>query len=88
MTTSDNIPISLAPFFQEYDLAHLDIDRSANTIIERVLQYGNRAEIRWLFSVYPSQKVREWALQWGRYVLPEPHLTFWRLVLDIPEVPA
>ena len=43
-------PGSLAPFFQEYDLAHLDLERSAATIIERTLQYGNREEIRWLFS--------------------------------------
>ena len=48
--------MSLAPFFQEYDLATLDVQRSANTIIERVLQYGNRAEIRWLFQAYPRPR--------------------------------
>lgn len=80
-----DLPISLAPFFQEYDLARLDLERSASTIIERVLQYGNRAELRWLFSVYSSQQVASWVSRWGREALPEPHLTFWRLVLDLAE---
>jgi hypothetical protein len=79
------IPASLAPFFQEYDLDQLTLERSAATIIERTLQYGNREEIRWLFSHYNHQHIRSWVQQWGRLALPEPHLTFWRLVLDLTE---
>ncbi len=79
----DHILTSLTPFFQEYDLAQLDLERSANTIIERVLQFGNHAEIRWLFITYPRSQVTAWVRQWGSYALPEPHLTFWRLVLDL-----
>jgi hypothetical protein len=76
------IPASLAPFFQEYELEKLDVKRSANTIIERTLQYGNREEVRWLFSCYPYQQIRDWVKHWGSLALPEPHLTFWRLVLS------
>ncbi|MCI0520819.1 MAG: hypothetical protein L0Z70_11280 [Chloroflexi bacterium] len=76
---------SLAPFFQEYDLARLDLERSASTIIERVLQFGNRAEIGWLFSVYSRQQIAGWVRRWGNDALPEPHRTFWRLALDLPE---
>jgi hypothetical protein len=79
------IPISLAPFFQEYNLEQLDLERSAPTIIERTLQFGNRAEIRWLFSCYSRQRIREWVRRWGQMALPEPHLTFWNLILDLPE---
>jgi len=75
--------MSLAPFFQEYDLATLDVQRSANTIIERVLQYGTCAEIRWLFQVYPRPRVAAWVSKWGGCALPEPHLTFWELILDL-----
>ena len=78
-----HIPDSLAPFFQEYDLSSLEVQRSAHTIIERVLQFGNREEIRWLFSVYPRQQITDWVQQWGSYALPEPHLTFWKLFLDV-----
>ncbi len=76
---------SLTPFFQEYDLEQLSLENSAATIIERTLQFGNREEIRWLFSCYPRQRIREWVQRWGNLALPEPHLTFWRLILDIPE---
>jgi len=81
------IPPSLAPFFQEYQLKNLDLKKSAPTIIERVLQYGNRAEIGWLFDIYPHEKIINWIRQWGKYALPEPHLTFWKLVLDLEKFP-
>ena len=81
------IPQSLAPFFQEYHLENLDIQKSAPTIIERVLQYGNRSEIGWLFGVYPQSKIKNWIRQWGEYALPEPHLSFWKLVLDLGKSP-
>jgi hypothetical protein len=79
------IPASLAPFFQEYDLEQLTLEGSAATIIERTLQFGNRQEIHWLFSHYSHQRIREWVQRWGELALPEPHLTFWRLVLDLAE---
>jgi hypothetical protein len=85
MESPFRIPASLYPFFQEYDPAQFELERSAGTIIERVLQYGNRNEIRWLFSTYSQQQVADWVQQWGSYGLPEPHLTFWRLVLVLPE---
>ena len=80
-----DIPASLAPFFQEYDLNQLDLERSAGTIIERTLQFGNREEIKWLFHAYPYERIRNWVIQWGKTALPEPHRTFWALVLDITE---
>jgi hypothetical protein len=76
-----NIPASLAPFFQEYYLEQLDIEHAADTIIGRVLQFGNRQEIRWLFSVYSPQQISAWVTAWGSEALPEPHRTFWSLVL-------
>lgn len=81
------IPASLAPFFQEYSLDQLDLERSANTIIERTLQFGNRTEIRWLFSCYSIHQIGNWIKRWGQAALPEPHLTFWKLILGISETP-
>ena len=83
MESLKTIPHSLAPFFQEYDLAQLDLDRSRFTIIERILQFGDRQEIRWLFTVYPKQAIIDWISRWGEEALPEPHRTFWKLVLEI-----
>ncbi|MBI5824499.1 MAG: hypothetical protein HZB18_10765 [Chloroflexi bacterium] len=79
------IPLSLSPFFQEYDFSKLNPQKDSFTIIERVLQFGNRSEIRWLFLVYSQEKISSWVKRWGKEILPEPHRTFWRLVLDISE---
>ena len=81
ITTS--IPISLAPFLQEYDLAQLNPQTAASLLIERALQYGNRAELRWLFAQYPHAQIVEWVKHFGRDRLLHPHIDFWLLVLEI-----
>lgn len=78
-----SIPISLKPFFQEYDITKLTPEKDAHTIIERVLQFGNRAEIKWLFGVYTHEQVVAWVRKFGKDKLPQPHRAFWEIVLDI-----
>ena len=78
------LPSSLAPFFQEYDIARLDPQTAAPLIIERTLQYGNRAELRWLFAQYPREQIADWVKRFGEDRLPHPHLDFWRIILDVP----
>ena len=77
------IPESLAPFFQEYSLADLNLNQDSDTIIERTLRYGDRSELRWLFKAYPREQISLWVTNWGKFGLPEPHLTFWKLFLGI-----
>jgi hypothetical protein len=78
-----SIPNSLAPFFQEYNLAKLTPEKDPHTIIERVLQYGNRAEIKWLFGLYSQESIASWVRHFGDERLPQPHRKFWKLVLDV-----
>ena len=48
--TLSNIPSGLWPHFQEYyDVQTLSLDRDANLIIQRTLEHGAWAEVRWLF---------------------------------------
>ena len=75
-STPSDIPDSLAPFFQEYNLAQLDLVSAASTIIERTLRFGNRLELRWLFQRYPKAQITAWVQQWGRSALPPAHLAF------------
>lgn len=79
------VPSSLAPFFQEYNIADLIPERDSHTIIERVLQFGNRAEIKWLFSAYPETEVSDWVRTFGKDKLPQPHRAFWQIVFEINE---
>jgi hypothetical protein len=78
-----NIPATLAPFFQEYDFASLNPMRDSGTIIERTLRFGTRAELHWLFGMYSHAQIREWVQAWGKFALPAPHLAFWQLMLEI-----
>ncbi len=77
------IPSTLAPFFQEYDLASLNLQTAAPLIFERTLQYGDRSELHWLFTRYSRQQIREWVTRFGKVRLPQPHLAFWQIVLEI-----
>lgn len=79
----NNIPTSLAPFFQEYDFSKLNPEKDSHTVIERVLQFGDRAEIRWLFGVYTQDRISAWVRKFGKDKLPQPHRKFWEVVLDI-----
>jgi hypothetical protein len=78
------IPQTLAPFFQEYNFPLLNPERDAPLVIERTLQYGNRAELHWLFAVYSQEKIKEWVRRYGNDRLPQPHRTFWRTIFGIP----
>jgi len=77
------IPATLAPFFQEYDFEKLDPETAAALIIERALQFGNRAELHWLFRRYPRAQIVAWFKQYAQERLPNPHRAFWQIVLEI-----
>lgn len=79
------VPDSLAPFFQEYDITTLVPERDSHTIIERVLQFGNRAELRWLFRAYSEIEISNWVRKFGNDKLPQPHRAFWRVIFEISE---
>ena len=51
------IPISAAPFFQEYVFSDLDADKHAGLVLERLLAYGDRQEVRWLFDTYGGSRI-------------------------------
>ena len=80
-----SIPATLAPFFQEYDIQKLDTKAAAPLIIERTLQFGNRMEIHWLFGQYSRTQITDWFKKYAKERLPNPHRTFWQIVLEVKE---
>ncbi|MDP1714896.1 MAG: nucleotidyl transferase AbiEii/AbiGii toxin family protein [Anaerolineales bacterium] len=79
------IPHTLAPFFQEYEFSKLSPQKDSHTIIERTLQFGNRSEIHWLFTVYSREQITAWIRQFGKDKLPQPHRAFWQIILEISD---
>ncbi len=87
MRTTENrpeIPASAAPFFQEYDFSRLDVQQHASLIIERILAYGNREEVRWLIDTYGREEIREWLTQQGLNRLPWRRFHLWCFVFGLP----
>jgi hypothetical protein len=83
-TPSSSIPSSAAPFFQEYDFTRLDVTEHAGLIIERILAYGNRAELHWLVQTYGWETIRGWIAGSGLYRLPLLRYNLWCLVFEVP----
>ncbi len=82
--TAAGIPRSLAPCFQEYDLERLDPAQHAELVIERVLAYGDRREIRWLFGRYGRARISDWVQRLGSRGLPWRRYNLWCVLLDLP----
>jgi hypothetical protein len=84
-----NIPITTAPFFQEYTFSTLDADVHAALVIERILAYGDRDEVHWLFEYYGKPRLRDWIQKDGLRLLPKRRYHLWCILLGIdPETPT
>jgi hypothetical protein len=82
-TSSPQIPTGLKPYFQEYDIAQLDLTRDANLIIQRVLEFGTWDEIRWLFVTYGSKRIRLFLRERGQRLLRPVTFNYWRKLMGI-----
>ena len=45
--------------FWDVDPSTIDLDKNARYVIERVLDFGNDAEVRWMWNMYPQERIRE-----------------------------
>jgi hypothetical protein len=83
-THPKQVPASARPFFQEYDFDLLDENMHAPLIIERILAYGNRAEVRWLLELYGREQVKNWVVESGMRKLPWRRYHLWCFVFSLP----
>lgn len=44
--------------FWDTDPATIDLIKNARYVIERVLEFGNEDEVRWLFKHYPRAQIK------------------------------
>lgn len=81
--TLNNIPSGLRPHFQEYDVRTLDLDRDANLIIQRTLEYGTWDEVRWLFGTYGGPRICTFVRERGERLLSRVTFNYWHKLLGI-----
>jgi len=79
------IPETTRPFFQEYTFEKLNLERDDDLVIERLLAYGNRAEVGWLLGQYGQRHVRSWLTESGRRRLPHRRYRLWCILMDVNE---
>lgn len=58
----------------------IDLQKHARYVIERILEFGNESEVRWMLNHYSHRQVRR-TLDAPRGVLHKKTKTFWSMVL-------
>lgn len=81
------IPACVKITLWSYDIADLDDVRNRRTVIERVLNYGHMAAVKWLFHRYGRREIRKIIANPSRGVWFPEVLTFWRTILQIKLTP-
>jgi len=70
------IPDHVLKLFWDTDKSGIDVDKHARYIICRVLDFGDTAEIRWLFDTYGEDAIRQVAA--SNPPLHPKSLNYWR----------
>lgn len=66
--------------FWDVDPKVIDPDKNARYIIERVLDFGNTEEARWLFQYYPKKEIKR-VMELPRSQVHDKSKALWSLLL-------
>ena len=66
--------------FWDVDPMDVDPEKNARYVIERILDYGEEDEIRWMWGAYPRDVIKH-VLGLPRCVVHDKSRTFWELLL-------
>lgn len=80
---SDLIPVSLHPYFKEYDILSLDLNKDATLIISRTLEFGDWNDVTWLYRKYKPHRIRVFLRQHGERLLRPVTFNYWRKLMRI-----
>jgi len=77
------IPKTIYPHFHEYDVKELDFKRDKNLIMERILEFGTKDEIHWLFKTYGVEEIKEFISRFGVRRLSKRAFNFYSIILGV-----
>ena len=83
MRNKQKIPKFVAPCLWSYDIKNLDLWQDKELIITQVLNYGDEKRIKWLYSVYSEDDIKEVVSHPRRGLWFERVLNFWEIMLKI-----
>jgi len=78
----------LHPLFWDCRPESIDPDAHAPLVLERVLEYGSLASVRWALDAYGPDRVREFLRARGARTLSRKTLSFWKMLLDLESEPC
>jgi len=84
----NRLPADTAWLFPEYDFETMDPDGYAGVVIERILERGTWAQLRWLFAHYGERCVTDWVRRHGFRLLSRRSFALWRLALGVVDYVA
>jgi hypothetical protein len=80
---TNSIPIALRLFFQDYDIDSLQVERDANLILQRTLEFGNWDDMRWLLQTYGKERIRVFLREFGERMLRPSTFNYWRKLFGL-----
>lgn len=78
------LPKHLKPLFWEYDFWRLRWPTHRDTVIGKILAYGDWESAHWLVGMIGYQGIRDWICQRKGRGLDARTLRFWELVAGLP----
>lgn len=81
------LPTGARRLFAHVSSEQLDLESHEPMIIERLLEDGDRADLRWLTAKVPEARISGWYRERGTRRLSNRSRAFWSVVLDIPAQP-
>jgi hypothetical protein len=74
--------LDLRPFFWDTEIEKIDIEKNRDYVIERILEVGDSAAVKWLFATYPQADIKRILVQ--SRTLSKKSRNFWDLILNAP----
>lgn len=78
----DHLPEFVYKYFWDINPAELDVSKHPRYVIERLLEYGDFPELRWLFAHFSRDEIVETLRQSRR--LTRRSANFWAQILNVP----
>lgn len=78
-----NLPPDLYPLFWDCRPEIIETESHAPFVLERVLEYGSLASVRWALQAYGIERVKEFVRGRGLRTLSRKTLSLWTLLLGL-----
>jgi hypothetical protein len=79
----NGLPQSSQWLFPEYDFARMKVNKYSGVIMERIINRGSWAEIRWMLDTYPKREIAKWVRAHGYRRLDRRAFAYWINMLGI-----